>query len=106
MELPAATAVSPMEGLIDETIEGEEWIEGDWAPDPDEPRYCLCNQVSYGDMVACDNPDVSCPTSPLSLPAHYSFNISNCLICLLNPTTVSIGMVSLRLCRYYRPAQG
>lgn len=26
--------------------------------DPNEPTYCLCNQVSYGDMVACDNPNV------------------------------------------------
>ena len=25
--------------------------------DADEPRYCYCNQVSYGEMVACDNPD-------------------------------------------------
>ncbi|KAK9931341.1 hypothetical protein M0R45_018617 [Rubus argutus] len=25
--------------------------------DPNEPTYCLCNQVSYGDMVACDNPN-------------------------------------------------
>ncbi|KAL5702576.1 hypothetical protein ACHQM5_027778 [Ranunculus cassubicifolius] len=24
--------------------------------DPNEPTYCLCNQVSYGEMVACDNP--------------------------------------------------
>ncbi|KAK3925070.1 Inhibitor of growth protein 3 [Frankliniella fusca] len=31
----------------------------DWTYDPNEPRYCLCNQVSYGDMVACDNED--CP---------------------------------------------
>ena len=31
----------------------EEWF------DPAEPRYCVCNQVSYGDMVACDNHDVS-----------------------------------------------
>ncbi|KAF2271594.1 uncharacterized protein EI97DRAFT_437707 [Westerdykella ornata] len=39
------------------------------APDPeysdggedgdDEPRYCYCNEVSYGSMVACDNED--CP---------------------------------------------
>jgi hypothetical protein len=21
----------------------------------DEPRYCYCNEVSYGEMVACDN---------------------------------------------------
>lgn len=25
----------------------------------DEPRYCYCNEVSYGSMVACDNED--CP---------------------------------------------
>lgn len=31
----------------------------DWTYDPNEPRYCICNQVSYGDMVACDNSD--CP---------------------------------------------
>lgn len=31
----------------------------DWTYDPNEPRYCICNQVSYGDMVACDNDDVS-----------------------------------------------
>ncbi|CAM8911697.1 unnamed protein product [Rhodiola kirilowii] len=25
--------------------------------DPNEPTYCLCNEVSYGEMVACDNPN-------------------------------------------------
>ena len=24
------------------------------AIDPDEPTYCLCEQVSYGDMIGCD----------------------------------------------------
>ena len=33
--------------------------EQEWNFDPNEPRYCICNQVSYGDMVACDNEDVS-----------------------------------------------
>ncbi|XP_077333409.1 inhibitor of growth protein 2 [Lithobates pipiens] len=23
--------------------------------DPNEPTYCLCNQVSYGEMIGCDN---------------------------------------------------
>lgn len=32
---------------------------GDMPIDPNEPRYCYCNQVSFGDMVACDNDD--CP---------------------------------------------
>ncbi len=27
--------------------------------DPNEPTYCLCNQVSYGEMVGCDGKD--CP---------------------------------------------
>lgn len=22
----------------------------------DERRYCFCNEMSYGDMIACDNP--------------------------------------------------
>lgn len=30
-----------------------------WNVDPNEPRYCLCNDVSYGEMVGCDNEDVS-----------------------------------------------
>ncbi|GBG90735.1 hypothetical protein CBR_g51242 [Chara braunii] len=28
----------------------------DLPVDPNEPTYCLCNQVSYGEMIACDNP--------------------------------------------------
>lgn len=26
--------------------------------DPNEPVYCFCRQVSYGEMVACDNDEV------------------------------------------------
>ncbi|KKY28052.1 putative phd finger domain-containing protein [Diplodia seriata] len=29
--------------------------------DPNEPRYCLCKDVSYGAMIACDNENVSLP---------------------------------------------
>jgi len=25
------------------------------ALDKNEPRYCVCNGVSYGDMISCDN---------------------------------------------------
>ncbi|KAM4675890.1 inhibitor of growth protein 5-like [Discoglossus pictus] len=31
----------------------------DMPVDPNEPAYCLCHQVSYGEMIGCDNPD--CP---------------------------------------------
>ncbi|KAG8036669.1 hypothetical protein G9C98_003991 [Cotesia typhae] len=27
----------------------------DIAIDPDEPTYCLCDQISYGEMILCDN---------------------------------------------------
>jgi hypothetical protein len=36
-----------------------EYQEAESDVDSDEPRYCYCNQVSYGNMVACDNDD--CP---------------------------------------------
>lgn len=31
----------------------------DMPVDPNEPTYCLCHQVSYGEMIGCDNADVS-----------------------------------------------
>jgi len=31
----------------------------DMPVDPNEPTYCLCHQVSYGEMIGCDNLDVS-----------------------------------------------
>lgn len=29
----------------------------DMPVDPNEPTYCLCHQVSYGEMIGCDNSD-------------------------------------------------
>jgi hypothetical protein len=40
--------------------------DADSEEDVDEPRYCYCNQVSYGYMVACDNP--SCAREWFHLP--------------------------------------
>ncbi|KAK4786536.1 hypothetical protein SAY86_010369 [Trapa natans] len=34
-------------------------LEVDHPIDPDEPTYCVCHQVSFGDMIACDNENVS-----------------------------------------------
>lgn len=31
---------------------------GAMEADPDEQRYCICNEVAYGDMVACDGKNV------------------------------------------------
>lgn len=40
-----------VEGDVEEDVEGSE--EGDEG----EPRYCFCNEVSYGTMVGCDGDD-------------------------------------------------
>ena len=42
----------------DVEIEVEVDDEGN-AIDPDEARYCICNGVSFGTMILCDNADVS-----------------------------------------------
>lgn len=46
----ASPVVLGENGLVPESA-----TDGEWSYDPNEPRYCICNQVSYGDMVACDN---------------------------------------------------
>lgn len=40
------------------TGKSEQDTAGD-AVDPNEPRYCLCDDVSYGEMICCDNQNVS-----------------------------------------------
>lgn len=39
--------------------EVEPTTHADMPVDPNEPRYCICNQVSFGHMVCCDNKN--CP---------------------------------------------
>ena len=36
-------------------IENSVSMDLDLPIDPNEPTYCLCNRVSFGEMVACDN---------------------------------------------------
>ena len=54
---------------IDEAMAGEEI-------DPDEPRYCLCGDVSFGDMIACENDNVSGTSSDASLLSTLTFQSS------------------------------
>ncbi|KAI0002832.1 hypothetical protein F4779DRAFT_602739 [Xylariaceae sp. FL0662B] len=44
--------------------------------DPEEPRYCLCNRVSFGTMIQCDNVDVSAAATTAT-PARTKTSISN-----------------------------
>ena len=87
-----------MEVTPEETMETEELVEGEWAPDPNEPRYCLCNQVSYGDMVACDNPDVRAIF-------YLDHNDTNSCTLMTFVLTVPSRVVPLRLRRHYSPSQ-
>jgi hypothetical protein len=40
--------------------------------DPNEPRYCICDDVSYGDMISCDN-----NVSPLTSVPYQQFTLQN-----------------------------
>jgi hypothetical protein len=44
----------------------------DVAADPSEPLYCTCQKVSYGEMVACDNPDVCLPSHSCCAPLNLT----------------------------------
>lgn len=57
----AASTAAPASPAVEVSTQNNEVTDGEWTYDPNEPRYCLCNQVSYGDMVACDNEDVNKP---------------------------------------------
>jgi hypothetical protein len=49
-QVPAAAAA---------TEDEESSREGDDEDEEGEPRYCYCNEISFGEMVACDND--ACP---------------------------------------------
>ncbi|KAF2130273.1 hypothetical protein P153DRAFT_289077 [Dothidotthia symphoricarpi CBS 119687] len=55
---PSSTASSP--------APEQEYQDAETDDEADEPRYCYCNQVSYGNMVACDND--ACPREWFHLP--------------------------------------
>ena len=43
----------------DKAAEDEDEVDDDGnVIDPEEPRYCLCNRVSFGTMIQCDNVEV------------------------------------------------
>ncbi|PHH66693.1 hypothetical protein CDD81_6530 [Ophiocordyceps australis] len=50
--LAQTLALSTAEDDANSSMQGEDDEEGDI--DADEPTYCYCNSVSYGEMVACD----------------------------------------------------
>ncbi|KAJ6934194.1 hypothetical protein NC651_009289 [Populus alba x Populus x berolinensis] len=55
--LVAAEEATETEVAVATTFANTTGMQLDLPVDPNEPTYCFCNQVSYGDMIACDNPD-------------------------------------------------
>ncbi|KAL4135302.1 hypothetical protein QTP88_006920 [Uroleucon formosanum] len=59
--LPTARAVTNKSNKtksVDNVAAGTSGFSGaDMPIDPNEPTYCLCKQVSFGEMIACDNRD-------------------------------------------------
>lgn len=51
----AATAAVPEEAKSPDVLYKEALA----VADADEPKYCYCNRISFGEMIACDNDD--CP---------------------------------------------
>ncbi|KAI5695370.1 hypothetical protein M8J75_015501 [Diaphorina citri] len=55
----STSAAAPMEDLAAGSALGAGEEEMDTGYGPDEPRYCRCNEVAFGVMVACDSKN--CP---------------------------------------------
>lgn len=60
----------------------------DMPVDPNEPTYCLCHQVSYGEMIGCDNTDVSVR---VSVAAVFFISEHDRLWFLLTSHSFSVG---------------
>ena len=103
---PPLTLKIPAQNVGSAVQEGE-------VPDPNEPRYCFCNQVSYGEMIACDNPTcerewVRVQSSCQAARVVLSMSL-NCAVPpgLRRPRKGAEGEVVLsRLCRARQAAQG
>ena len=64
--------------------------------DPNEPTYCLCQQVSFGEMIGCDNDDVSYPNIIKCTSSEVDlFFVFNGFFIIL---TVSDRVVPLSVC--------
>ena len=59
--------------------------------DPNEPTYCVCQQVSYGEMIGCDNTEVCNVFRIITEEKNVSYRLSF-------PFSVPDRMVPLCVC--------
>ncbi|XXG96635.1 hypothetical protein Hte_002923 [Hypoxylon texense] len=80
--------------------------------DPEEPRYCLCNRVSFGTMIQCDNVDVS-TTKTTPAPARdntrthpeklTTTHVQNCKQEWFHLECVGLSEIPARTTKWYCP---
>ena len=70
---PVATIPVPVVTPTPAPAETSTSERSDLTYDPNEPRYCICNEVAFGGMVACDNKTVS--GTRISYPVHTALTI-------------------------------
>ena len=72
----------------------------DMPVDPNEPTYCLCHQVSYGEMIACDNADVRANLClfAIALGGQNHWAEPRTCISLACPVSVPGSVPGLRAC--------
>jgi hypothetical protein len=79
-----ATARKAVQARIERKIKQKKDLVDDSLPvTADEPTYCYCNNVSYGEMIACEN---------------EVFNFLELLMIVLSQRMVSSGMRGLDCC--------
>ena len=77
--------VSALAHIFPQLGQSEQSIK-DMPIDPNEPTYCLCKKVSYGEMIGCDNDDcliewfhLSCVGLTKPPPKNQKWYCSKCL---------------------------
>ena len=87
-------------------VEMEE-VDDEGNPIPlDEARYCLCNRVSFGTMIECDNADVSSllPTLPYGVILAADMGYSqNCKAEWFHLECVGLSDIPARTTKWYCP---
>ena len=73
----------------------------DMPVDPNEPTYCLCHQVSYGEMIGCDNQDVRVVSYLLIITIIIINRLSE-LFCAVLCTTVVLSAHSWTMASWFR----
>jgi hypothetical protein len=68
----------------------------------EEPRYCLCNRVSFGTMIQCDNVDVSNADPSRTEPQELTLE-QNCKQEWFHLECVGLSDIPARTTKWYCP---